>query len=192
MSEDEKLTTGQHRFIHEAQSRLRNALEAGKTSGRVSQDASLHLFVNPTLKDESLQGSVELRFSSGRRPRPEYLVFISPSSIGDWSVIRHEAGHVFAGHPEKGLSSSRLASTGNFPDYVVRELKADIVSRRAARNLPYLCDDLVHLIGDGIYTFGLDCKTAFDIVKTGARKLKVPYSAIKQARRQLVERGLME
>lgn len=184
-----KLTTGQHRFMHTAGGFLHQALKSGISRGRVSPDADVRLYVDPELAGS--QANVSLTLMGARRARPRYLVAISKDAVGDWNLLRHEAGHVALGHAEFGTPSGDHRDWGDFPSFAQRELHAEYASRGATRQLPYLWKDVADTCLRGVYDFGLDFKDSFDLTRQAARRLNIPYQHIKRARRYLAERGLL-
>jgi len=189
--EEFKLTTGKHKFMHEASNYLRTVLDKGKERGYISKDAKVELYYNKGL--EGVSGEVGLwSEGKGKDARPVYVVEISPAAVGDWEIIRHEAGHVFLGHPEKGPSTSKLEEWGDFLGFVRRDLKADFVSRRATEELPHLYDDIAYFIRLGIRDFGFEPSQSYELVKQAARDLHIPFQYIKRARKELVEEGYLD
>jgi len=186
-----KLTAGKHKFMHEAGSYLRTVLDMGKERGLISRDTKIKLYYNKNL--EGISGEVDLCFEiCGKKRRPLYVVDISPSAIGDWGIIRHEAGHIVLGHPEKGPSTSKLEDWGDFLGFVRRDLKADFISRRATEGLPYLYEDIAFFVRKGIRDFGFEPSQSFELVKQTARGIHIPFQYIKQARKELVKEGYLE
>ena len=184
-----KVTTGQGKSLNKAQKFLRDALEKGKEAGNVSLDASLELRIDP---EEEGPGGIALYLGGGRKKRPVYVVSIPSGADMNWDTIRHEAGHVYLGHPEKSTPSGAHFAWGDFPSFLDRELKAEFSSREGTEQVPYLYKDLTVYVRGGVQDFGLSPEESFEAVKDAARRVGIPYQHIKKARRQLEEEGFLE
>ena len=179
-------TPAEYKFLKKASHFLNDALETGKTIGIVPIDASVYLRVADNLSDPDNDGETMLCLKGqGKNTKQIYIVCIRRSCIGDWNLIRHEAGHVHAGHPSRGTPSGTHLSRGDFLNYIERELEAEIFSRYATKTMPFLGEDMFHLMGRVSDNFGMPDDDAFKAVKQIAQKRNIPYKYIKDTKRLL-------
>lgn len=185
--EEVKLTSSQSRFLKDAENWLIDAMEQGKLMGTVPLSAKLRLEVDSNLS--TIRGQVVGWEKVQGKRFPIYIVSIAPEALGSWDTIRHEGGHVFLGHPEKGPSSGLLEDWRDFPSLVRRELETDFRSRRATDLLPEVYLDINFLVRYGVEEFVLSPEESFDTVREISREIGIPYQYIKRSRRELEEEG---
>ena len=180
------ISASKRKFFRKARTRLLAALEEGKRLGNVSPRASLRVGVDP---DTDYLGYVysDMSEEDSDKRAPKYRAGLGLKTLGDWNAVEHEATHIMLGDPEVWSSSVSLKEEGDFLKGLERELRTCLKARRTNKTL----DELYYDIADEAYglvrDYGLEPETAFELTKTAAREVGIPYQYIKKAREYLDE-----